>query len=76
MWRNGGSGGTFSATSATSAMLSNQEWSIDSQGENSKKWISTDILLLPLNVFAGSPWEKRTWSQLIDFQYHQFNFLN
>ena len=32
-----------SATSVTSAMLSNEEWSIDFQEENSKKWISADF---------------------------------
>ena len=26
-------------------------------------------------MFAESPWEKRTWTQRIDFQYHKFIFL-
>ena len=26
-------------------------------------------------MFAESPWEKRTWTQRIDFQYHKFIFF-
>ena len=38
--------------------------------------ISADFLRRAEKVSVGSPWEKRTWSQRIDFQYHQFNFFN
>ena len=59
MWRNGGSGGLLrhSATSATSAMLRNEDWSFDFQGENYKKWISADFLRTSANVFAKSSWK-------------------
>ena len=42
---------------------------IDFQKEMVLQRISADFLRMSENVFAESPWEKCTWSQLVDYQF-------